>query len=75
MSPSTAPAPPRWPTTRARRARTQRVADGVALEAADLDGDGTVSAAGFRAGADASVDHLDRNEDGGVTHEDFRPQP
>lgn len=53
------------------RARMQRVADGMALEAADLDGDGTVSEAEFLAGADAWFDDLDRNDDGGVTLEDF----
>lgn len=54
-----------------QRAQMQKVADAMSLPASDLDEDGRVSEAEFRAGAEAWFTSLDKNADGGITLEDF----
>jgi len=54
-----------------QRVQMQKVAGAMSLPASDLDGDGRVSAAEFRTGADAWFATLDKTGDGGITLEDF----
>jgi hypothetical protein len=54
-----------------RRDQLQELADGMSLSVSDLDGDGRVSEAWFRTGAETSFDDLDTNGYGGTTIENF----
>lgn len=54
--------------------RMNRVADGMALEANDMDGDGAVSRDEFLGQVDAWLAMIDRDGDGVVTSRDFGPR-
>jgi len=54
-----------------QRDQMQAVADGMSLTASDRDGDGVVGREEFLAGTDGWFASLDKNEDGGITLEDF----
>ena len=54
-----------------QRDQMQAVADGMSLTASDTDGDGVVGREEFLAGTDGWFASLDKNEDGGITLEDF----
>ncbi|TNE54062.1 MAG: EF-hand domain-containing protein [Sphingomonadales bacterium] len=54
-----------------QRAQMQAVADGMSLVNSDTDGDGRVEQNEFLSGAGAWFATLDKNNDGGITLEDF----